>query len=153
MESDAQSVTDTHFEIPSDIQQLSRDELIDAIMWNSGGYGYGVCSFANMMAHRLSTVEPKSVIAVCAETPDEIEKYTDEELRKLAAFSRECTDAYRSYFGTCAGVNYIIFDKLIGWRKDQPEVWLRKRASWEVGTMHSLSLDEAIAHMRSSVSW
>ncbi|KND51229.1 MAG: hypothetical protein ABA06_02875 [Parcubacteria bacterium C7867-001] len=119
---------------------LSRTELIGKLMWNEGGYGFGIPSLANSMAWGLATTGPDrpdlpSVVAVSGPP----EKYSDDELAELTAFSERRTKHYDSYFKQRLGANLIVIDKL------SDNSWLRKRMSWESGPMYSTTLKDAVA--------
>ena len=121
---------------------MNRQEMIDSLMWNSGGHSFGICSFANSMRWAMDAPGPgkpdlKSIVAVSGPP----EKYTDEELEKLVKFSQEATAHYDEMFTCRRGANLILFDKF------DNGCWLRKRLSWEYGPMFSDALDAAIAVM------
>jgi hypothetical protein len=119
-----------------------RTALIDQLEWNSGGYGYGLCSVAGAMIwedDRPTKDKPdlKSIVAVCGDPA----KYTDEELALIVEFSKVVTRRYDEMFKYRRGCNMILLDK----RDDG--MWLRKRLSWTQGPMYSPTLDEALAVM------
>jgi hypothetical protein len=116
--------------------QPKRAALVERIMWNSGGTGFGLCRLAGMMLHQMQRPDPdwKSVVAISGPP----EKYTDEELEKLADFSDRHTARYDQIFNVRAGANAICIDKV------NHNCWMRKRMSWEYGPMHSTTLDQAI---------
>jgi len=121
---------------------MKRDELLNHVEINSGGYGFGICSVATSMMWAMdepSADKPdlKSTVAICGDP----EKYTDEELEKIVAFAKRHDEKYDSMFRYRRGCNMI----LIG--KEENGRWLRKRLSWEYGPMYSPTLDEAIAVM------
>jgi hypothetical protein len=118
----------------------TREELIARLVWNNGGMSYGVCSFAGMLISDLDRPGPgkpdlKSIVAVSSPP----EKYTDEELQKLVAFSEEQTAAWDRISSCRRGANYILINK------QDENSWYRKRVSWDMGLMHSPTLDEALA--------
>lgn len=120
---------------------MNREEMIEQLQWNSGGTGHGVCAVANSFLwstsrpkHPRGDDDLKSIVAVSG-PPD---KYTDEELQKLVAFSERRTEDYDRRNGRRMGANLIYINKY-GENK-----WLRKRMSWDIGSMFSDSLDEAI---------
>lgn len=120
----------------------TRDELISSVEWNSGGYGFGVCSLAGSILWGMqepSAKKPdlKSTIAICGKP----EKYTDEELEKVVAFAKRHDEKYDKMFRYKLGCNMILFDKTDEGR------WMRKRLTWTMGPMYSPTLDEAIAVM------
>ncbi len=120
----------------------SRQEMIESLEWNSGGYGFGVCSVANSMCWVMDSPGPekpdlKSIVAVGSPSS----KYTNEELEKLVKFSEEATARYDEMFTYRRGANLILFDKF------ENGSWLRKRLSWEFGPILSKTLDEAIEFM------
>lgn len=114
-----------------------RKALIERIMWNDGGTGFGICRVAGMMLHEMQKPNPdwKSVVAVSGPP----KKYTDAELEKIADFSDRHTAHYDQIFNVRAGANAICINKV------NDSCWMRKRMSWEYGPMHSPTLDEAIA--------
>src|SRR5208337_144505 len=117
-----------------------RKALINQLEWNSGGYGFGICSVANSMMWALDQPtkdkpDLKSVVAVCGEP----KKYTTEELRRIAEFSKAATERYDKMFSYRRGCNLILLDK-----RDEGS-WMRKRLTWESGPMYSTSLEEALA--------
>lgn len=122
---------------------MERNELIAQLEWNEGGYGFGICSFANSMIWAMDMPDPergkndlKSVIAVCGDPA----KYTDDELVKIVEFSKAATARYDKMFNVRRGCNLILLDK-----REGDGAWMRKRMSWEYGPMYSKTLDEAIA--------
>ena len=118
-------------------QSPTRQQLIDALMWSDGGTGWGVCAIGNMLAAKMNANEIRSCVTVQG-NPDD---YTDEELEKLVAFSKERSEYHRRICG-----NILSSDNLTIIRKNKNN-WLRKRRSWEYGPMYSNTLDEAIAFM------
>lgn len=120
---------------------MSREELIRKIMWNSGGYGFGICSMASSMLWAMDQPGPgkpdlPSVVAVSGPP----EKYTDAELERLVRFSEERTVDYDRMFNVRRGANLILIDKISA----EGNCWMRKRLSWEFGPMHSPTLEEAV---------
>lgn len=116
-------------------------------MWNHGGAGFGLCEMAGIMMHAMDKPgsgkeDLKSIVTVGAPP----EKYTDEELQKLADFSDHATAEYDGHgWAYRRGANLICFDKTeIG--EDQYR-WLRKRLTWHMGTMYSETLEHAMAWM------
>jgi hypothetical protein len=137
------AIEDTAVKVP--VEEMTRDQLIEEIMWNDGGYGFGIPSFGSRMLWALDTPGPDkpdlpSIVMVCSPT----DKYTDDELRLLLAFSREKTAEYDRMFRIRRGANLVIFDKPTYMNGK----WMRKRLTWEFGPMHSDTLEEAIEHMR-----
>jgi hypothetical protein len=128
---------------------MNRQEMIDNLMWNSGGTGYGICSFSiagamiwNDMRPKTPEDDLKSVVAIME--PKDL--YTDEELEKLVAFSKEKTARYDEMYRWRMGCNLIFIGK--SERVEKGEFyWLRKRQSWNMGPMHSNTLDEALEVM------
>lgn len=123
---------------------LSRQEMIDKLEWNSGGYGFGVCSFANSMLWAMDTPSSeksdlKSIVAVSGPP----KKYSDEELEKIVAFSERVTARYDKMFRYRRGANLILLDK----PSFADGKWMRKKLSWTEGPMYSDTLSEAIAFM------
>ena len=124
------------------MESKERKALINQLEWNSGGFGYGVCSFGNQMIWEMDRPGPnkpdlKSVVAVCGNP----KKYTTEELTKIVEFSKFATARYDELFTIRRGCNLILFDK-----RDDGH-WMRKRLSWTMGPMYSPSLDEALTIM------
>jgi hypothetical protein len=131
---------------------MNRQQMIDKLQWNDGGYSGG--GFESMMAWAMA--EPrsreedlKSIVAVTG-PPD---KYTDEELEKLVGVSDRITADYDTRWRIRVGANIWIVDKidLTAFRSEtNPHLtytWLRKKLTWERGLMHSDTLDEAIKIM------
>ena len=122
---------------------LTRQELIEKITWNNGGYGFGICAVGNALLWALDRPGPdnpdlKSIVAVTGP----LDKYTDEELARLAEFSEKKTAEYDKMFKWRRGANLILFDKDV-----KTGQWLRKRITWTMGPMWSTTLEEAIAVM------
>jgi hypothetical protein len=115
----------------------NRKELVARIMWNNGGTGFGLCRVAGMILHEMQRPDPDWISVVAVSGPPE--KYTDEELEKLADFSDRRTARYDKMFNVRAGANAICIDKV------NDTCWMRKRMSWEYGPMHSPTLTEAMA--------
>lgn len=113
---------------------MTRQEMIDALLWSDGGAGYGICVVGNMLAEKFNAKEIKSCVTVQG-NPDD---YTDEELQKLVEFSTEQSEKHRRICGSI-----LSSDNLIILRK-QERNWLSKRRTWECGRMFSDTLDEAI---------
>jgi hypothetical protein len=65
------------------------------------------------------------------------EDYTDKELEKLVAFSKEMTGRYDKFWNQRKGANLICIEKENG-------IWMRKRQTWNAGQMWSKTLDEAL---------
>lgn len=120
-----------------DVSSMTRQQLIDSLLWSDGGAGWGVCAIGNMFSAILSRQEIKSCVTVQGD-PD---SYTDDELRKLVVFSEERSANHRRVCG-----NILSSDNLTVIRK-QSNNWLRKRRSWEIGSWYSETLDDAIAFM------
>ena len=121
---------------------LTREDVIKKLLWNDGGYGFGICSVAGSMLWSMDTPGPgkpdlQSVVAVSGPP----EKYTDEELEKIFLFSERATARYDKMFSHRRGANLILFDRVGNGH------WMRKRLSWTEGPMYSETLDEAIAIM------
>lgn len=123
----------------------SRQDLINRLEWNNGGMGHGICSFASSMLwamnrpkHPRGEDDLQSIVAVSG-PPD---KYTDEELAALVAFSDEQTADYDKMFNWRLGANLICINKF-----DETS-WMRKRLSWEYGPMFSTSLEDALSTFR-----
>jgi len=119
-----------------------RQLLIDAIEWLSpdSGTGMGVCAVANAFAWAIANVAPEDDLKSVVVVKGPSDKYTDEELAKLLAFSCAYTAYYDEMFTQRMGANLIIFDK-----REFDSAWLRKRMTWDQGPMYSKTLDEAIA--------
>ena len=121
---------------------MNREQCIQGIEWLSpdSGTGLGICAVAALGLWAMTDVAPdddlKSVVVVKGPP----EKYTDEELTKLFAFSQAYTTYYDTMFTQRHGANLIIFDK-----RDWDGAWLRKRMTWNQGPMYSKTLDEALA--------
>jgi len=116
---------------------MSREELIARLQWNSGGSGLG--SIAGIMSWAMDhpgegKPDLKSIVAVSGPP----EKYTDEELVELVAFSDKKTAEYDEMFRYRRGANLICIDKTADGR------WMRKRLTWEMGPFFSDSLGEAL---------
>jgi hypothetical protein len=116
-----------------------RKALIGQLEWNSGGWGFGICSFANEMTWALDqpskdNPDLKSVVAICGEP----KKYTTEELRRIVEFSKAATERYDKMFKWRRGCNLILLDK---WSEAS---WMRKRLTWHTAG-YSPSLEEALA--------
>jgi hypothetical protein len=77
----------------------------------------------------------KSIVAVSGPP----EKYTEEELKELVAFSKRMTADYDRMFIYRRGANMVCIDKTPDGR------WMRKRLTWEIGAFYSDTLKEAIA--------
>lgn len=127
----------------SKITSQDRQDLINSVEWNSGGYGFGICAVANQLMWAMDSPKGreddlKSTVAICG-TPG---KYTTEELAKIVTFAKKRDADYDKMFRYRRGCNMILFDKLEGGKR-----WLRKRLTWECGPMYSETLDEAIAFM------
>ena len=124
-----------------------RKALENQVLWNSGGYGYGICRMAGMdffgsMRPGPDRPDWPSIVAVSGQR----EKYTDEEIEKIAAFSKRVTANYDKVFSWRMGANLIILDKQVMELSEGTNVsWMRKRQSWEYGAMFSPTLDEALA--------
>jgi len=123
---------------------LSRKEMIDKLLWNSGGYGFGICSSANSIMWAMDQPKPgkpdlKSVVAISGPP----KKYTNEELKKILAFSERKTARYDEMYRFRRGANLILINKETDFRVR----WMRKKLSWTQGPMYSETLDEALAVM------
>lgn len=132
----------------AEVIQEKREDWIAQLLWNSqteGLPGFGLCRISGMDAwdsQALQRDKPDWPAIVCVTGPPE--KYTDEELRRLAEFARAETARYDRLFGVRRGANLICFDK----REDGR--WMRKRLSAYTGPMYSPSLEHAIWVMTAS---
>jgi len=117
---------------------LSREEKIEKLEWNSGSCGFEVCEFDSIIGEmdRPGPDRPdlKSIVAVSGPS----DKYTDEELDKIFAFSERITACYDEMFCYRRGANLFLLDK------EGNGLWMRKRLTWRTGHMHSKTLDEAL---------
>ena len=113
-----------------------KQELVKQLMWNKSGCGFGICSVAGTFSWILneSTKDLTSIVAISG-NPDD---YTTEELEKLVAFSKEMTEEYDKQWKSRQGANLICIGKIA------EDYWLRKRLSWEIGSMYSKTIDDAI---------
>ena len=123
---------------------MTRAEMVKKLLWNSGGDGFGICSFASSMLWAMDRPGPgkpdfPSIVAVGGSPAD----YTDEEIKKLFDFAEFATARYDKIFGIRRGANLILVRK----PTEPGGSWLRKRMSWVSGPMHSPTLDDAIAFM------
>lgn len=114
---------------------MTREQMIDRLMWNHGGAGMGVCAVGNPFAAMSSSRRLPSCVAVSG--PAEI--YTDEELAKLVEFSDAKT---RRHIEICGSV--LEGDNLICIGKCESGRWLSKKLYWEFGRMYSDSMEDAI---------
>lgn len=80
------------FKLPVDT--MSRQELIDTLMWNSGGTGMSIMPVAYMVVQSFNSRKYKSLLAVS--TPQE--QWTDEELRQLVRIHEFVTAEYLRLF-------------------------------------------------------
>jgi hypothetical protein len=131
----------------TDPAAMSCEELLQELMWNTGGTGYGVCAFAGMMLAAMDHPEPnkpdwKSIVAVQGD-PRDAAIYTDEELRTLVSYSRANTARYDQMFSWRRGANLIFIWKTT-WENNTE--WYVKRQSWETGPLRFSTLEEAVAH-------
>lgn len=122
-------------------QVLSREEMVEKLMWTSGGYGFGIGGVAASLFWAMERPGPdkpdmKSIVSV----HEPAEQYTVEELQKLLDFSQKATAAYDERYKWRLGANIIIFDK----PRYVEGRWMGKRLSWDSGEYFN-SLDEAIA--------
>lgn len=121
---------------------MTREAMIAKLMWNAedAGFGFGICSVGASMAWAMDAPGPNKPdlpsIVLIGGPPD---KYTDDELAKLVAFSEQATADYDSRFRYRRGANLLCINKSGDGR------WLRKRMTWEIGPMYSITLDHAIA--------
>ncbi len=123
----------------SEEEIAKRQELISKLMWNSGGTGLGICSFAGMAIwceDRPTSERPDLISIVAVNEPKE--RYTNEELEKLVAFSERRTTHYDTMFSWRRGANLIIIGK------EREGLWLRKRLTWEIGPYWAKTLEEAM---------
>lgn len=111
---------------------IDRVKLAESIQWLTpdSGTGFGICSFAGMIMHQSG---PKISMMLVRGPMD---KYTDAELALLADFAQHVDVTHPKD----SGWNNMVFDKETLWNPR----WLRKRMSWEMGPMYSLSLPEAL---------
>jgi len=125
------------------------------IMWldRDSGTGYGVCSVGNMLAQSMMTPREynKDTGRYDDDWPSTVavkgpqDKYTQEELDALNAFGAEMTARYDEVFRYRMGCNLIIIDKY------GEDSWMRKRQSWDYGSMFSPTLREALDTFRKGV--
>lgn len=118
---------------------LSRRQMVEKLQWNRGGYGFGICEVAMSMMWAMDRPGPgksdlKSVVAVSWPP----KRYTDQELKKILAFSERITADYDKMFQWRRGANLVLIDKLGDGR------WLVKRLSWK-NPVCKPTLEEAFA--------
>ena len=115
------------------IMEMSREHLEEALLWNSGGNGWGG-NVGVFLAWALD--EPryprgkddlKSVVAIG--TPKE--EWTEDELKQLLDFSREHTAEYDEMFRWRRGCNLITIRKVR--YADGKVRYNGSRASWTIG--------------------
>jgi hypothetical protein len=126
--------------------ELKREGLTKQLMWNSGGFGYGICEVAGMMIQEMMvpTKENPDWISVVAISGPPT-KYTTEELKKLVEFSKKETARYDKLFRWRMGCNLIFINKEDNYKGGH--IWFRKRQTWQYGPYWSDTLDEAITVM------
>ena len=125
--------------------KLTRKQLEDALLWNSGGTGFGICRVAGMdiwASRRPEHPRGEDDLPFTVAVMGPKEKYTYSELLKLFRFSWRRTEEYDRMFRWRLGANLIHINKQVS---NQGATWMRKRMSWEYGPMWSETLDEAIA--------
>ena len=128
---------------PAPVSTLSRNELVQEIMWNTGGAGFGICSVGNAFAQMLDepTSEKRDLPSIVGVSGSPA-VYTDTELRWLLAFSRHVTAAYDLLgYRYRRGANFVLIGKTEGGS------WLRKRQSWTMGPMYSSTMLGAMRFM------
>ena len=116
---------------------MDRNEMVKKILWLSdrSGASFGVTSFASMAIWDESEEELKSVVAITGPS----NKYSDEEIQKLYKFSVERTKKHDKICRSRIITDMIIFDKM------SPDFWYRAKMDWNVGSLVSETLDDAIA--------
>jgi hypothetical protein len=117
---------------------MTRDEMVTALMWSSGGSGWGVTPIGSQLIARMSRKELPSIVTVQGSPTD----YTDEELLKLVQFSQERTARAHKALGGPV----LHGDNLYVLKKNESN-WLAKRQTWTHGPMHAPTLDEAISFL------
>ena len=119
-----------------------------AVMWldENSGTRYDVCTVANTFIAAM--MQPQKYNEETGQYDDDWpsivvvegprDKYTAEEIVELEAFGAEMTARYDEAFRWRMGCNLIIINKY------SETEWMRKRQSWEFGSMWSRSLIEAL---------
>lgn len=127
------------------VTEMTRDELIAGLMWNTGGNSYGLCEVASMALQTMkspSAERPDWKLVVIISVTEAA--YTDEELRLLYLFSIEQTVQYDRIFQYRTGANMICISKF------DADTWSRKRQSWDMGPMESATLEDALDTFRNA---
>lgn len=119
--------------------ELSREALVEELMWNEGGNGFGICEVGNQLRWALERPGPdkpdlKSIVLVNVPA----EKYTDTQLRWLVLFSRHVTAKHDEVCKRRMGANLIVIGK------EQEDRWLRKQLTWTMGPMYSKTMLSAM---------
>lgn len=103
-----------------------RQKLIDELLWNGGGDGWGLCAFGNMLAAMCGPrTAIKSVVLIGTDTSPG-DGFTDDELQALAKISRDKTD----YIVKRLGGPILDSDNLITIRKSGDK-WRYSRRTWD----------------------
>jgi hypothetical protein len=127
-----------HF-TPDEVAAMSREQMIESLMWSGGGAGFGVCKVGAMFLwadQRPGPDEPDWPYVVTVQGDPKI--YTDDELRQLLAFSEEMTARYDRMWKWRVGANLIVIKK-----SAETCCWYRKQMSWEMGYMWGSTLEDA----------
>ena len=120
---------------------MNRQEMTEQLEWSTG---WGYPTFGQQASWDSDSPGPgksdlKSVVSVTG-PPD---KYTDDELAQLVAFSQQRTTEYDAENRYRRGANVVIVDKSY-WANG---LWMVKRLLWQRGYPWHSSLEGAIGYM------
>jgi len=132
------------------LETLEKEKIIKIatqifiLMSKDSGYGFGICSFGNMMRWNIRREKKDWGSIVGTKVP--LERYTKEDLIKMLLFAQKVTTDYDKYFRIRQGANIVILNKDDSrtYEKKPFKQWMLKRLSWESGKFYHDNLDEAI---------
>lgn len=120
---------------------MTRAEIINELLWNTGGDGWGICTIGNMLAAICGPQKKiRSPVLVGIHSRQEITRFTDDELTKLLDISRK---AAAKHIRACGSI--LESDNLSTIRKNEHSDdarWTWKKRSWECGPLCYKTLDE-----------
>jgi len=135
----------------ANLESMDKKQIIEiakqilVLMSKESGYGFGVCTFGNMI--QWSMMKPKKDWGSILGTKAPLERYTKDELIKMLLFAKKVTENYDKYFRVRAGANIVILDKEnYDWDKENKyNRWKIKYLSWYDMRFFD-TLDEAIEY-------
>lgn len=112
---------------------MTRQEMIDELLWNTGGDGWGVCEVGNMLAAFCAPVTKIRSCVLIGTTGDPGDGFTDDELRDLVQISRSASERH---VRICGDIRTT--DNLTTIRRGVPDGWQWRKRNGHGGHCNTL---------------